>query len=176
MKSWSMNTTEVWKPVHEYEGFYEVSNMGRVRSLRNNITLRPVLDSYGYSIVSLTVKGNHKCKKIHRLVAKAFIPNPEEKPCINHIDYNRSNNVVENLEWVTPKENTAHSLCHFPKERATPKTNPTHEKYIILNRNSGAFRVKYKKKYYGSYKTLEEAVSVRNQIIKANEKADLTGS
>ena len=162
-----MTISEVWKPIEGFDG-YQISNLGNVKSYRTGVELimRLSKDDDGYMVVTLACgKGRRKNMKVHRLVAMAFIPNPEEKPHINHIDYNRSNNHVENLEWVTPKENTAHSLCHFPKEKPMNKNNPTHEKYIIINRNSGAFRVKYKKKYYGSYKTLEEAISVRNRIV-----------
>lgn len=68
------------------------------------------LDSYGYHTSIISVLGKKSTVKIHRLVAQAFIPNPENKPCVNHIDNNRHNNKVSNLEWVTFSENNAH-MC-----------------------------------------------------------------
>lgn len=167
-----MTTTEVWRPIEGFEG-YQVSNLGNVKSNKTglDIVMHPSKDSDGYMVVSLSPnKGKYKTMKVHRLVAMAFIPNPYGKPHINHIDYNRSNNVINNLEWVTPKENTAHSICHFPKDKPTPYNNPTHERFIILNKNSGSFRVKIKGKYYGSYKTIEEAVAVRDKLLKEYEE------
>jgi hypothetical protein len=100
---------EIWKPIKDYEN-YEVSNLGRVKSLnyhrenREKI-LKPLKHRDGYLLVVLYKSGKRKHFQIHRLVAQAFILNPENKPCINHIDCNPSNNCVSNLEWCTPKEN-----------------------------------------------------------------------
>ena len=109
---------EQWKPIKGYEGLYEVSNLGRVKRLEGKCktkggNLRTVpekilkfnSDKQGYKIVDLCKDGTEKYFKVHRLVAFAFIPNPENKPYINHIDCNPSNNCVTNLEWCTPKEN-----------------------------------------------------------------------
>lgn len=103
---------EEWRPVIGFEGIYEVSNFGEVKSLPRNgtvlaaKTLMGFIDGGGYQQVLLTEKRIHK--KIHRLVAEHFIVNHENKPCINHIDRDRSNNRVDNLEWCTHKENIAH--------------------------------------------------------------------
>ena len=102
---------EIWKPIKEFEGYYEVSNMGRVRSLNYKRTgkkkiLKNIEDYKGYLEVGLTKNGKRKQFKVHRLVAKAFIPNPENKPCIDHINTIKSDNRVENLRWVTYKENS----------------------------------------------------------------------
>lgn len=102
---------EEWRPVSGYEEFYSVSNTGKVRSLRLNIELKPSLSFKGYlRIVLWSPTGTRLTGIVHRLVAQAFIPNPENKPQINHIDCQRSNNHVSNLEWCTPKENTAHMV------------------------------------------------------------------
>ena len=102
---------EIWKPIKEFEGYYEVSNMGRVRSLNYKRTgkkkiLKNIEDYKGYLEVGLTKNGKRKQFKVHRLVAEAFIPNPENKPCIDHINTVKSDNRVENLRWVTYKENS----------------------------------------------------------------------
>lgn len=108
---------EEWKPVKEFEGLYEVSNLGRVRALskrgfeRGGI-LKQRKNTGGYMELRLS-KNNQKFNVlVHRLVAMSFIPNPDNKPCINHIDGNKQNNVVENLEWCTHKENAQHALKH----------------------------------------------------------------
>ena len=102
---------EIWKPIKDFEGYYEVSNIGRVRSLNYKRTgkgkiLKNIEDYKGYLEVGLTKNGKRKQFKVHRLVAEAFIPNPENKPCIDHINTVKSDNRVENLRWVTYKENS----------------------------------------------------------------------
>lgn len=100
---------EEWRAVTGYEGLYEVSNLGNIINVKRNRLLRPGY-VYGYQSVSLS-KHNIRCtKRLHRLIAKAFIPNPENKPAVNHIDGNKANNAVSNLEWVTDKENTHHAM------------------------------------------------------------------
>lgn len=100
---------EIWKDIPGYEGFYLVSSKGKVYSKISNklMKLRPNID--GYFIVTLVNNKQGRRWRVHRLVALAFIPNPEDKPCINHIDCNRQNNNVENLEWCTQKENSRHA-------------------------------------------------------------------
>lgn len=102
--------TETWKPVIGYEGLYLVSNTGNVKSIAKNKVFALCYDNYGYPIVSLTKNKKAKTKTVHRLVALAFIPNPDKKPQVNHIDGNKSNNSVENLEWATNRENVVHSF------------------------------------------------------------------
>lgn len=115
-----MMQEEVWKPVVGFEGLYEVSNLGRVRSLtrvvytsyfRNGQThygkiLREAKNDYtGYSSVMLRKDGKSTRRSIHRLVATAFLPNPQNLPSINHKDENKRNNQVSNLEWCTVSYN-----------------------------------------------------------------------
>jgi len=114
--------TEVWKSVVGYEGFYEVSNMGRVKSLARLLRpngrshmkpenfLTPRLLRSGYSVVGLSVDGVLQFHRVHRLVAKAFLDNPEGKAQVNHIDGDKLNNIVENLEWATAFENQQHAV------------------------------------------------------------------
>lgn len=103
---------EVWKKILGFEK-YEVSNLGNVKSLKPNnryILLKKRIGKYGYCRVMLQNKPIKKECLIHRLVAFSFLENPEKKPQINHIDCDKSNNKLENLEWCTASENQLHSV------------------------------------------------------------------
>lgn len=109
------NVVEIWKPIKDYEGYYEVSNLGRIKSLervdckgqsRKEKIKKHGNDKDGYKLTTLCkdrVKTNFR---VHRLVALHFVPNPNNKPFINHKDNNPANNLFSNLEWCTAKENT----------------------------------------------------------------------
>lgn len=90
---------EVWKDIEDYEGLYQVSNMGRVKSLIKGIILKQWNDKDGYKLVGMSKNKRKKTFKVHRLVAKAFIKNPNNLPLVNHKDENKANNEVNNLEW-----------------------------------------------------------------------------
>lgn len=112
-----------WLPIKNYEGLYEVSESGEVRSIDRVIPVSNQSDrtvkgkviyqtsnvQVGYKQVSLWKNNKNTLHYVHRLVAEAFIPNPDSKPEVNHIDGNRCNNLVENLEWVTSSENSYHA-------------------------------------------------------------------
>lgn len=101
---------EIWKDVKGYEGLYQISNFGRVKSLVYKGKIKELqTDKNGYARTSLWKKNNGSLKQVHRLVAIAFIPNPQNKSQVNHIDGNKKNNNVNNLEWVTPSENSIHA-------------------------------------------------------------------
>ena len=102
---------EIWKDIPGYEGLYQVSNYGNVKSLNYRGTkgkhkcLKQNTDKYGYKVVILANHGKYKSYKVHRLVASAFIENPNNYPQVNHLDENPANNNYLNLEWCTAKYN-----------------------------------------------------------------------
>ena len=115
---------EIWKAVKGYENYYEVSNLGNVRSVDRSVrttikyndtrvlksrALKLHLKHNGYYMVDLSKEGEIHSKSVHRLVAEAFIPNPNNLKVVNHIDGVKTNNNVENLEWVTYQENHWHA-------------------------------------------------------------------
>ena len=104
---------EQWKDIKGYEGLYQVSNYGRVKRKYNNGKIRilkPISTNNGYLRVSLSKNSVNNTYFVHRLVAQAFILNPENKPEVNHIDGDKTNNKIENLEWCTRSENIQHAF------------------------------------------------------------------
>ena len=112
---------EIWKPVKGYEGFYEVSNLGRIRSLDRTVNcvhnsvaikkgkiLKLSTIPKGYLCAHFSKYGKSKSIEIQRVVALAFIPNPNNLPCVNHKDEDKTNNKVDNLEWCTYKYNNTY--------------------------------------------------------------------
>ena len=100
---------EEWKPVPDFEDMYEVSNTGKVRNRKNGYELAKFQNRFGYITVCLNRDGKAIQQKVHRLVAEAFIPNPKNKPQVNHKNGNKADNTVENLEWVDQSENMLHA-------------------------------------------------------------------
>jgi len=113
---------EIWKDIKGYEGYYQISNMGNVKSLEHTVTksngvvqirkeriMNKRESTDGYYIAKLNMNNHSKSIAIHRLVAQHFIPNPDNLPEVNHIDTNRKNNRVDNLEWCTHKDNVRYS-------------------------------------------------------------------
>ena len=100
-------TDEIWCPIKGYEGQYEVSDQGRVRSLKfgKERILKTGITPQGYLFVSICKNGEQKKCKVHRIVAQAFIPNPDNLPEVNHKDEDKTNNSVSNLEWCDRKYN-----------------------------------------------------------------------
>lgn len=116
----TMTPAEIWRPVVGYEDYYEVSNIGRVRSLRKatriadkeNRIMRQKYDQRGYLRVNLHKDGRCKAELVSRLVAIAFIPNVNNLPHVGHDDDNKINNTVKNLYWTNPAENLMHNGLH----------------------------------------------------------------
>ena len=101
---------EIWKNIEDFENKYMISNYGKVFSKSSNRVIKIYKSKNGYYSVSLSIKkGKQKRFLIHRLVAKHFINNLQNKPQVNHIDGDKSNNHTDNLEWVTAKENVRHA-------------------------------------------------------------------
>lgn len=154
---------ELWAEVNGYEGLYQVSTMGRIKGLARTVTkTAPSGKQYpyvveetikvlgdtgrGYLQISLCKGGKKTMWRVHRLVAQAFIPNPENKPQVNHIDGDKANNIVTNLEWNTSEENIRHAhsngLSNHPKgeDSATAKLTWNDIRYI---RNSNGLSQTY---------------------------------
>lgn len=134
---------ELWKSISGYEGLYEVSNLGRVKSIpRKNAKggiLHPSTSIWGYYLCGLWKNGKCKTFSVHRLVAEAFIPKIEGKDVINHIDCDKKNNCADNLEWTTQKENVRHSVKLGHYENSGAENKP-----VIQSEKQGAFENKFR--------------------------------
>lgn len=126
---------EIWRDIEGYIGLYQVSNRGNVKSMARSVKVRSNGSKYnksrilkqnntrGYTQVGLSKKGNAKSYRIHRLVANAFIENPDQKKEVNHINEIRNDNRVENLEWCTRIENAHHTINRSPHKKKTWRTS-----------------------------------------------------
>lgn len=156
-----------WKLIEGFDGIYSVSNYGEVRNNKTGRLMKPIKNEKGYLRVGLTNNGKLKCMRVHRLVAQAFIPNPDNKPEVNHIDFNKENNCVSNLEWVTNQENTQYSVCNrkFPGQRKK-RNNKTGERNISHYNGFYVVRI-YGKKYVSkSFKNIDDAKQWRDLKLK----------
>lgn len=174
---------EEWRDIQGYEGLYQVSNNGKVRSLdrravnhKNGTTrtvhgviMNPWDNGCGYLVVGLHDRRNIKNHYVHRLVAEAFLARAENENFINHKDYNKHNNCVDNLEWCTQQHNVNHSLEHMRKPRSKCKPSNTGEKYIsrrITRGGSVRFRVNVPSLGIDkSFKELKDAICYRNEVM-----------
>ena len=151
---------EKWKDIKGYEGMYLISDLGRVMSIsrekvagfnlyrKETIILRTYVDTYGYYSITLTdKKGNRKNHKIHRLIAEAFLENEYNKPCINHIDGNKKNNNIDNLEWCTKKENNIHAIKTGLRKTFQIDKDKLKKDYLINNLSIADIAEKYNTTY-----------------------------
>lgn len=167
---------EIWKDIKDYEGLYQVSNLGRVRKLLPTKTILLKLRLEKYVRVSLRKNGIRKRFSVHRLVAISFIPNPHNKPCVNHKDCNTSHNNVDNLEWCTYKENTAYAIklgrMHYEKliAKALLHIESTKKKIIVLKNNQVI-------KQYDSMKQASKILNKDHKVIERwiKKKLEING-
>lgn len=133
---------EEWREIKDFEGLYQVSNFGRVRSLGNKTHsgihfMKNYTNSLGYVVVTLSKNGKSKPYRLHRLVAEAFLPNPENLYQVNHIDENKENNRVDNLEWCTQEYNNNYGTRN--ERSAKANTNGKKSKPVLQFTKSGEF-------------------------------------
>lgn len=168
---------EQWKDIKNYEGKYQISNLGRVKSLKKwsgnkynpkwvyqDRILHPSNNGNGYLIIGLKKNNIRKNYYIHRLVAEHFIDNPNNYKEVNHLDYNKENNKADNLEWCTRKENIEYSIENMKGRKSITHSN-TNEKYITYRKRKNKYRVVIDRKEK-QFNTLEEAINFRNAILK----------
>jgi|694.fasta_scaffold00162_76 hypothetical protein len=167
---------EEWKDVPDYEGYYQISNLGRVKSLEKTLIIsgkkciykvlikKPHISKRGYWEVGFCKNALEITKKIHRLIAISFINNPKNNPQVNHIDGNKLNNKISNLEWVNNRENSCHRV----------KNSNCTSKYIGVsyfkrdNKWRSSIQFNGKSVRFGMFKTEEEAYQKRVDFEKQN--------
>ena len=154
-----MEEVEIWKDIPDYEGLYQVSNFGRVKSLYfgKERILKLSINKYKYLTVILHKNKKQKSFTVHRLVCLAFTPNPNNLPCINHKDENKQNNCVDNLEWCTNKYNSNYGNCRKKisdkmKGKYKRENNPLYGKHLseetkqkMSNQRKGKPQYKHRK-------------------------------
>ncbi|RDU21928.1 NUMOD4 domain-containing protein [Anaerosacchariphilus polymeriproducens] len=158
---------EIWKDIEGYKGSYQVSNIGRIKSLKRVIMrsdgkeqtikeriLKPLVHTNGYLLVALYDNGKQKNMLIHRLVALTFIDNQENKQEVNHKDGNKTNNHINNLEWNTSSENKQHAYSVLNRK--------TNGKVISQFTKTGD----YIKTYYSTYHAERETGTNQSDITK----------
>lgn len=124
--------SEIWKPIKDTNGMYEVSNLGRARSNKRNYgILKPSKNGHGYPTVEFYIANRGKSYYIHRLVAETFITNPQNKPCINHKDGDKTNNTIWNLEWCSVSENTQHAYDNNLMKKGKDHVNCTYSLIVL---------------------------------------------
>ena len=149
---------EEYRKIKGFEN-YSVSNLGNVRNDITGRIFKTCLDKYGYKRITI----NHKTFKVHRLVAKEFIPNPENRNCIDHIDNIRTNNNITNLRWVTSQQNSSN--------RSISNINESGHKGVSWNKKDKKWKAhikhNYKSYHLGCFINKEDAIKARQK--KANE-------
>lgn len=166
---------EIWKPVSGYEGYYEVSSLGRIRSVERYVKqsehlryVKPrikkiIVGRYGYPMVTLCKDGESRQYRVHRIIADAFIPNPDNKPFVDHINTDRDDFRIENLRWVDAGENARNpnTMTHcrentYTKERSRKILETTRRKGTV---NAPKYVYQYTKEgtFVGSFESLEDA-------------------
>lgn len=153
---------EEWKDVVGYEGLYEVSNMGNVR--RDGFILKTWLSGANgkmYHYVSLSTQGSVQKKRVHCLVALAFLPNPNNLPVVDHINGDEKDNQLSNLKWETRRGNWLNPTNRVRQVGRSGHKNifQNHENWMVRINVNGAIR------YIGTFKTIEEAITARDEFL-----------
>jgi hypothetical protein len=166
-------TIEEWRDIKGYEGLYQISNLGRVKSVSKSVwngysfvkktekILKPGTDGHGYLHVNLSRDSRQRTTKVHRLVAKHFIENPDKKYTVNHINGIKKDNRADNLEWSTQSENNKHAwdsgLRKMSDEERIKKSSIRSK--IVLDLFSGV--------YYNSAKEAAEYIGIKHSTLKS---------
>jgi len=150
---------EIWKKIKNTNNIYLISNKGRLKTLnwRNSgkeVIMKPAPDKKGYLRTVIIIDNKPKTIKLHRLVAETFINNPENKPQVNHVDCNKQNNMVNNLEWVTPQENFLHSVEHLKQKSFVKNIGKTSNLKHLIGEQIGTSKL-----------TIKEVKEIRNKFI-----------
>ena len=169
MKSILQTNKECWVDIKGYESLYQVSNLGNIKSKFKGLDkiLKPFDNGHGYLVISLNKCGKRKNHYVHRLVASAFVNNPNGYKIINHLDYDTKNNNANNLEWCTQEQNINYSLENMKKAHIC-RTN-TGEHHISRCSNRIGYRVRYKVKGINKekhFKSFNDALEFRNKVYR----------
>ena len=162
---------EIWKDIKGYEGLYQVSNLGRVRSLDRYVgnylfkgkIMKENLNSRGYLRLHLSMNNKQKEHKIHKLVAEAFIDNPDKLTEVNHINGIKTDNKVSNLEWCTHKENMLHAFYNLKHQ-------------AIVSKNTRRKNSENRQKKVANYAIKIEKIEVYDSIEQAAENNNICRS
>ncbi len=146
----------IWLPIKDYNN-YEVSICGSVRNVKTKRILKQMINSNGYYIINLYKNNNMKTFKVHRLIAKAFLPNLENKECIDHCDNNKLNNTISNLRWCDLSENQ--------HNRKLNKNNTSSVKGVRFESNKWRAQIRFNNKtiHIGYYNNIEDAKQARQK-------------
>lgn len=161
--------SEIWIEIKNYEGCYMISNLGNVKtlsrcvngSLRKERILKQKIHRDGYRMVTLQKDKKRNYILVHRLVALHFIENKHNKPCVNHIDGNKGNNYVENLEWATVKENSNHAVSLGLCPHSVGETN-------IKSKLKNSDIINIRKKWDGLYPYNQSDLSIEYKVSKSS--------
>jgi len=152
---------EEWKPIEDYDN-YEISNLGNVRNKKRNKLLTPIINNKNYYQLNLCKNNKRKNFQLHRLIAIAFIPNPNNLPITDHIDKNSLNNSIDNLRWVS------HSQNQYNKQKRKNTTSKFRGVFFKKENNKWCSTIYIEKKmiYIGFFDTEEEGAIAFNEAIK----------
>ena len=155
---------EIWKDIFGYEGLYQVSNYGNIKRV-NSKSLKVSTNVYGYGVVDLCSNNIKKTFRVHRLVAEAFLSNPNNYSCVNHKDENKLNNYVENLEWCTSTYNTKYG------NGITKRSKTRSNEIVKIDRNTNEILCKYPSLLLAQLDTGILRTSINNCILGISKTA-----